>query len=334
MIKRLIVLIFTFLTMCGCADKYADEFASLRHEVDDVNKRLEELCSQVNGDLASLRAIVEALQNYDYITDITPVEENGVKVGYTISFFKREDIYIRHGKNGEDAENGWSPVMGVRQFSDGNWYWTVDGEWLLDTTGTKVQASAYDGKDGEDGEDGKDGINGSDGEWGATGVTPEFKIENGMWYLSVDGGRNWIEYGKAVGDAGAPGVDGLTAETIFDNLTWDASNVYFHLKSGAVIPVPRNVVFKFSVSQISDIVISAGETITLNYTIDGTSSSVVIAGMSDSGWTINVYENDAFGGTVNVTAPSPYVEGKVIIIASDSAGNMLMKPLSFIENKK
>ena len=48
---------------------------------------------------------------------------------------------------------------------------------------------------------------------------------------------------------------------------------------------------------------------------------------------VDVVENDAFGGIVKVTAPDPYTEGRVIVIAADSAGNMLMKPLTFIENK-
>ena len=79
--------------------------------------------------------------------------------------------------------------------------------------------------------------------------------------------------------------------------------------------------------------ISAGNSVSLNYMIDKTSLSVLVTGMSDNGWKIDVVENDAFGGIVKVTAPDPYTEGRVIVIAADSAGNMLMKPLTFIENK-
>jgi hypothetical protein len=77
--------------------------------------------------------------------------------------------------------------------------------------------------------------------------------------------------------------------------------------------------------------IAAGETVVLNYSIDKTSSAVLVVGMSDSGWKIDVVENDSFGGVVRVTAPTPFEEGKVIVIASDAAGNMQMKPLTFIE---
>lgn len=328
--KKILLIFSASLVLWGCADRYADEFTSMRQELDDINKRLDELSASINSEVASLKEIVNAIQSCDYITGITSVKENGVEIGYKISFFKGEDIFIRNGEDGDDAKDGKSPVVGVRQFSDGNWYWTVDNQWLLDSSGNKVRANAYDGKDGQNGADGQDGQNGQDGQWGTTGVTPEFKIENGLWYYTVDGGRTWIEYGTATGADGAPGKDGSVAESIFKNLTWDASNVYFHLKSGAVIPVPRNALFEFTLSQFSDIMIAAGETVSLNYSIDKTSSAVLVSGMSDSGWKIDVVEDDAFAGVVKVTAPTPYEEGKVIVIASDPAGNMQMKPLTFI----
>jgi hypothetical protein len=66
----------------------------------------------------------------------------------------------------------------------GDWCWTIDGEWLLDSNGNKVLAVGRDGKDGQDGEDGTPGADGSDGSDGVPGadgkdgVTPKFKIED------------------------------------------------------------------------------------------------------------------------------------------------------------
>ena len=60
--------------------------------------------------------------------------------------------------------------------------------------GKKVRASATDGKDA---------------------VTPQFKIEDGFWHVSYDGGTSWSKLGKATGDDGKAGegfFKGVTVE--------------------------------------------------------------------------------------------------------------------------
>lgn len=68
--------------------------------------------------------------------------QNGKEVGYTITFSKSNPITIYHGKDGqngtdgedgkpgvdgEDGKNGHTPVIGVKQDTDGSYYWTLDG---------------------------------------------------------------------------------------------------------------------------------------------------------------------------------------------------------------
>ena len=51
--------------------------------------------------------------------------------------------------------SGGSGVIGIRTWSeDGNRYWTLDGEWLLDDNNQMVRANGIDGRDGDDSSDG------------------------------------------------------------------------------------------------------------------------------------------------------------------------------------
>lgn len=94
--------------------------------------KLEQLCQQMNTNISSLQTIVSALQNNDYVTGVVPVTEGGKTVGYTISFTKSQPVTICHGKDGQNGADGkdgksYVPVIGVRQDTDGVYYWTLDG---------------------------------------------------------------------------------------------------------------------------------------------------------------------------------------------------------------
>ena len=67
---------------------------------------LEQLCRQMNTNISSLQTIVDALQNKDYVTNVTPITEDGKVIGYTITFSKSGAITIYHGKDGKDGQNG------------------------------------------------------------------------------------------------------------------------------------------------------------------------------------------------------------------------------------
>lgn len=103
----------------------------------------------MNTNISSLQTIVTALQNNDYITEITPVMQDGIEIGYTIRFNKSNPITIYHGKDGQngtdgsdgkpgaDGQDGHTPVISVKQDTDGVYYWTLDGKWLTDDSGNK-----------------------------------------------------------------------------------------------------------------------------------------------------------------------------------------------------
>ena len=180
---------------------------------------LEELCKQMNTNITALQTIVEVLEKRDYITNVSPVRKDGEVIGYTISFAESDTITIYHGENGKD---GYIPHIGVMKDTDGIYYWTVDGEWLLDGKGNKIQTN---------------GVNGVDGTDGVDGVTPQLKIENDYWYVSYDEGTTWFELGKASGNDGVNGIDG---DSIFSSVTQDDEYVYFNLADGTMITLPKH----------------------------------------------------------------------------------------------
>ena len=213
------LLLCTGLAMTGCYDDSVlqGQIGSLSDQLQDHESRLKELerlTAQQNTNISSLQTIVTALQDKDYVTSVAPINEGDKVVGYTITFSKSGAVTIYNGKD------GYVPVMGVKQDTDGSWYWTVDGEWLLDSKGDKVRASAEDGEDGAPGQ---------------PGVTPTLKIVDGYWYVSYDGGKTWEEepLGQATGDKGY---------TMFAEVTYDDEYLYITMADGEKLTLPRSSV--------------------------------------------------------------------------------------------
>ena len=262
--KKLIYISIALLSLWSCAQfddsKIWDEFKNYYDRLEKV----EAACDLMNSNISALQAIVTALQGNDYVTGVAEIVEDGEVVGYTITFSKSGVVKIYHGEDGAngadgapgadgrpgadgvagpdgvDGENGHSPVVGVRKDVDGVYYWTIDGEWMLDDEGQKVPATGKDGADASAGSDGKDG------------VTPLLKIEDGYWFVSYDGGSNWTKLYKAVGENGADGAtgvpgqdgadgkDGADGDSFFQSVDTSSSENYIilTLSDGTQIKLP------------------------------------------------------------------------------------------------
>ena len=202
--RKGILLIFTVLaTLVGCG-QYDD--SELKSDINDLKSRmaaLEQQCKNLNENLTSLQAIVDAIRKQDGVVSVTDLPDGQ---GYSVKFVSGKVIYLYNGKNGTD---GVTPKISVRKDSDGIYYWTVDGDWLI-VDGKKVRAVGLDGKDGQSGDDGKDGKD---------AVTPQLKIVDGFWYISYDNGKYWTKLGKATGENGKDGQDGDDGDVFFKSVT-------------------------------------------------------------------------------------------------------------------
>ena len=245
------------LTFTAC-DDYDD--TALWEQVNDNTGRIEALEEWQQTTNSNIAALQQLISTTDYITSVTPVTENGKEIGYTITFLHSDPITIYHGEKGDKGEDGTAgstPQIGLTQQTDGNWYWTLNGELMTDSKGNPIRANGEDGKDGEDGQNGTDGDDGSTGATGRPGAsapTPQIKLGNtlttgtyygidgdkqttpdtGAWYLSVDNGATWYRV------SGEDGQSGSTGDSFFKKV--DTSNpnyVTFTLADGTTFKVSR-----------------------------------------------------------------------------------------------
>ena len=312
-------------------------------------EQLRTLCNQMNTNITSLQSIVNALQNNDYITSCTPLMEDGVQIGYTITFAKSDSIVIYHGKDGEngkdgvngengaDGKDGLTPIIGVKQDAEGIYYWTLNGEWLLDTNGDKIKAQGTDGKDGEDGadgEDGKDGTNGENGADGNDGITPLLKIENNYWYISYDNGASWTQLGKATGEGGQNGTNGENGkdgDSFFQSVTQDEDYVYLTLSTGEQIDVPKHHPLSVTFTETEDIRVLADKTYTIGYTITGADDKTVIKALAQDGFRAVVKKTDNATGVIEITTPSTTLPTEILVFVTDGKERTIMRSINFVE---
>ena len=211
--KKLLAYAALFAVVALTSCKYDDDdLWNSVHGLENRVAKLEELCKQMNTNISSLQTIVTALQNNVYVTGTTPLMKDGKEIGYTITFSKGNPITIYHGKDGQDGEDGTTPTISVKKDTDGVYYWTLNGEFIV-VDGGKIQA------------EGKDGTN---------GTTPQFKIENDYWFVSYDNGANWTQLGKATGE------DGVGGDSMFSGVDYETSTDYviFTLSNGTQIKLP------------------------------------------------------------------------------------------------
>ena len=226
-----IVVFMSLLTSCN------KDLLERVDELEDRVKSLEALTGQMNTNIASLQTILSAYQNSETISNISPINNGSEIIGYVISFSNGINVTIYNGTNNYQ---GSEPIVGIRQDTDGKYYWTLNGEWLTTANGQKICAQ------------------------GENGITPQFRIENGYWYISYNNGSTWTQLGKATGNDG---------DSIFSSVTYDDDYVYFTLADGTSVitisreggDVPPSVVIDngalpgmFSISDTSQIRFSMG----------------------------------------------------------------------------
>lgn len=184
--KLFILLAATLVGILQTSCEYDD--ADIWNEMDSIKDRvetLEQAAIKTNEDIAALQAIINALQKNVYVADV----ENNAN-GYTIKFSDDTNATITNGKDGKNGTN--APIISVKMDTDGSYYWTMDGEWLL-VDGEKVRANGIDGVNGED------------------AIAPQIRINGSTkeWEISTDGGETWVSTGVvAEGKDGADGEDG------------------------------------------------------------------------------------------------------------------------------
>lgn len=274
-------------------------FAACTGELEDrvtsLENRLDKLEALVNDNVNSIKALVEANAKAVTINSVTTTDN-----GYVIKFSDGTTATITNGQDGAPGQNGQdgapgqdgkdaaAPQIGVQEI-DGVLYWTVNGE-LLKFNGENIRVTGNDGQDGAPGQAGQDGKD---------GITPQFKVEEGKWYISFDG-EVWSEVGSAVTEVKSV----VTVETT------DEAYI-FHIDD-TTISIPKTNAFSLRLDQKDSIELKAGERIMLTYNIVGEDKTTHVAVESSN----FKAELDEYTKTLFITAPAEPVDGYVLIKAT------------------
>lgn len=274
--------------LAGC--KYDD--TSLWDEVNAQKAKiatLESTVASMNSNIGSLQSLINAVQSKVTINAVTKTEG-----GYLIAFSDGNTARINNGVDGKDGKNGQdgtTPVIGAKADSDGNFYWTVNGAWLLDAEGNKV----------------------------STSNTPQVKIEDDQWMVSYDNGASWT---KVEGQ-------GASATCVFEKVTTDPNNAIFTLGDGTVITVPlTNAAQKLQLVFNEKVFASMrnGELLSTAYTITAPEgANVELETFESDGWTVKFYKNDSRTGRISIKAPEKVNPTKILFLLTDDKGGSFIK---------
>lgn len=285
--KKLLTLATMILVVIASSCSYDD--TGIWNSINNLEQRvleLEKTCKEMNTNISAMQAILTALQSNDYVTSVVQIEENGKTIGYTINFSKSGSITIYNGVNNK---TGNTPVIGVKQDTDGIYYWTLDGKWLTDEDGNKIKAVGTDG------------------------TTPQLKIENDHWYISYDDGATWTKLSEVSDEDG---------DNLFSSVTFDDEYIYLTLADGSEIAVPlkdnspladlKSVVFVPRYSDCKAAITSDDYTVEFDFLVSPARLATVIAENYGSMLSVSAVET--------VTRASSLIDLPIISCAANDNG--------------
>lgn len=266
-----------FLTLLAAASLCACN-GDLKDRVDTLETKVAALESKVNENVSSIAKLADAAAKAVTIASVT---ENDDKTSYTIKFSDGQTAVLTNGK---DAE---APVVGMKEF-EGELYWTVNGEFMTNN-GAKVPVS---------------------------GKTPQFKIQNGKWYVSYDG-KAWDEV--PVSGTVEPKLEMTETET-----------EYVFTLGETVIRIVKEKAFAIKVKADSRMVVS-GQVVTIGYTLFGADATTHVVAESKG----LEAEVDEASSTVRITVPKTISADAYVIVKAvrNSDGKYSAQYISFTQGE-
>ena len=308
------------LVILGLVSTSCYDDTEIREAIDDLDGRvqtLETLCTELNTNLTALSTLVQALQKGDYVVSFSPLIEDGEEVGYRIIFKENGVVDLYHGKdgadgadgedgkdgengkdglNGADGKDGETPVLGTKKDTDGAYYWTIDGEWVLDGEGNRIPLIT-------------------------PGATPQLKIEDETWFVSYDDGKTWEELGAAV----SVGIKDIKEEN---------GELVITMADGTSIAVPLGSPMKVVLGEFDATALQYGADLEIPYTIEGVEGDVVVFLLKEgSAFEAELVEESALAGKVVVkqlAAAQTEAKGKVGIFASAEDGTTVSQAVRLV----
>lgn len=321
--KRIYFILVCFILWVSACQKFDDiALWNMANNQEERLTALEELCSQMNTNIQALRDLIGASNDGDYVLNVSPILKEEIEIGYTITFAKSGTITIYHGRDGKDGadgkdgENGTgtTPAIGLKQDTDGIYYWTLNNEWLLDDSGKKIKASGRDGQDGK---------------------TPKLKIENGRWLLSMDNGNTWEDIGKATGDNGQDGTGG---DSMFKKIDYTTNNEYviFTLADNTELKLPKygqggasTGELSITFSETTDILVEPLVDYEITYSLTGADVNTTVEAIGIDGFIAIVKPTSATTGIITIKPPFKNDNKTVLVFVTNGIEKTVIKTLTF-----
>lgn len=283
------------MTLSACSEKDEGPLGSTDDKKDEQYK---EVCEQVNTNIESIRSLVGLLKGDDIIESVTPIKEGDKEVGYILGIAPNQSISIY-----TDNKTA-SPAIGVKPDDIGDYYWTLNGEWLLDDAGKKIFCNGA-----------------------SYSILPKLKVEDGNWMLSVGNGKTWKNIGQV-------SSSNLENNKIFKKINI-SENVFviFTFYDDTNLIIPREPELNIMFSEENQILIKPNSTIEIDYTITGKTDGLKVDIVTSGNLKAEIENSESTKGTITInTGASVEEKDKVFIIATNGVVTAT-KTLSFVEEE-
>ena len=279
------------MTMSACSEK--DE-----GPLGNTDEQYKEVSEQVNTNIESIRSLVSLLKGDDIIESVTPIKEGGKEVGYTFTFAKSKPVSVYfENKNS-------TPAFGIKSDNNGDFYWTLSGEWLLDNAGNKILCNET-----------------------SNSILPQLKVENNNWMLSVDNGKTWKKISPV--SSSSQGNNKLFKDI---NVS-DAESVTFTFVDGTKLVIPREPELTISFSEEKQILVKPNSTVTIDYTITGKTEGLKVEVVTSGNIKAEIKNSESSKGTITITASESIDENDKVILIAKNKSVSTSKTLSFEEQE-
>jgi hypothetical protein len=295
--KKYLYIFAWLLLACSCTD-----LSEYEADIDDIKNQIEQIrkdCEKINEKIESMQALASQVQARESITGISEIlDDAGNVTGYVITFKNAETISFNLPADAPADDDPHEVIISIIKDNDGFW-WTLNGEYMLDAQGKRLPASM-------------------------SGQTPELKIDNDKWLVSVDGGKTWDDLEIASSDV-------VTAVGVA-SVTKTDDEVTFVLTDGTSFTIPMSKAATLSLSYSKNVV--PGSTASVSYSF---SSSTGVAKISVFGnkyiGKVSVNHYPAYGnGTIKVEINENYdVSMQKLFVYMDYGEGTLTQLLTFTE---
>lgn len=290
--KRLVLFAASIAASLLMAVSCYDDSA-LNTRLDNLQERIANL-GGVGDELASLRVLVQKMENQALVKEVESTSE-----GWMIMFTDGTSVLLKNADKGEAGDPGSAGPQGDRgpagekggnlsisvKQDGANYYWTVDGEWLLDSDGNKISASES---------------------------TPQVKIENETLCVSFDGGQTWIKCGVTSTDCDA---------TLFSSFEKKDGTIVITLFDGTILEFPLEGAFAFIMNEEPHSV-KVGDVVRVAYTISGAENPKIYC-HSEGGFAAYIEKTTDLTGFVVAPATADTETGRVMVFVTNDDNTLI-----------